>query len=132
MKFKAFIAAVLLALLTTTAQAEEPRFGQTAFAAEGSSSPQTSFTPDTPKIVLHVQLLDVPAGTKVAADWIAVRAAGAPDNFRIDGSTLDATGEDEAAFSLGKPDAGWPVGGYRVDLSINGKKLQSAEFKVAP
>jgi hypothetical protein len=132
MKFKAFIAAILLVLATATAQADEPRFGQTAFALEGSSSPQTSFTPDTPKIVLHVQLLEVPAGAKIASDWIAVQAAGAPENYRIDGVTVDATGENEAEFSLSKPDAGWPVGSYRVDLSINGKKLQSPEFKIAP
>ena len=63
MKFKAFITAILLVpmlvLAATTARADEPRFGQTAFAVEGSSSPQTSFTPDTPKIVLHVQLLEI-------------------------------------------------------------------------
>ena len=132
MKLRAFIAAIFLVSVATSAQAADPNYGHTAFAVEGSSSPQTSFTPDTAKIVLHVQLVDVPKGAKLSADWIAVQAAGAPDNYKIDSITVDATDQDEAEFSLSKPDAGWPVGSYRVDLSIDGKMLQSPSFKVAP
>ena len=33
--------------------------------------------------------------------------------------------------SLSKPNAGWPVGKYRVDLSIDGKVVGTAHFKIS-
>jgi hypothetical protein len=39
---------------------------------------------------------------------------------------------NQADFSLTKPNAGWPAGDYRVELSINGKHASTVHFKVAP
>ena len=33
-------------------------------------------------------------------------------------------------FNMSKPNAGWPVGDYRVDLFINGKPTGNAKFQV--
>jgi hypothetical protein len=127
------IAAVLLCL-SSAAFAGEPRFGQTAFALESGTAAQTVFAPDAPKIVLHVQVQDIPKGAKITADWIAVKTDVAPANYKIDSATLDIDRDiasDESSFSLSRPNAGWPVGDYKVDLSINGKVAKSPTFKVA-
>jgi hypothetical protein len=122
----------LALLVSTVAFAGNPRFGQTALAVADAKAAQTVFAPDTPKISLHAQILDMPEGTKLTADWIAVKTDVAPANYKIDSATVE-TEEDakEASFSLSKPNAGWPVGDYKVDLSIDGKAAISVAFKVA-
>jgi hypothetical protein len=127
------IAAVLLCL-SNAAFAGEPRFGQTAFSLQNGTSAQTVFAPDAPTIVLHAEVQDMPKGAKIAADWIAVKTDVAPANYKIDSAAIEIDKDiasDEASFSLSRPNAGWPVGDYRVDLSINGKVAKSAPFKVA-
>lgn len=39
------------------------------------------------------------------------------------------TGTGTTVFQISKPD-GWPVGKYRVEISLNGAPAQSAEFEV--
>lgn len=95
------IAAVLLCL-SGTAFAGEARFGQTAFALEQGTSAQTVFAPDAAKIVLHVQIQDMPKGTKIAADRIAAKTNAAPPNFKIDSANVELrqdVASDEASFS---------------------------------
>jgi hypothetical protein len=124
----------LALLVATSAFAGDARFGTTALAVEGSQKAQTVFAPDTPKIVLHVQILDMPAGAKLTASWIAVKTAVAPPNYKIDAADVKldkAVSSDESSFSMTKPNAGWPVGDYRVDLAINDKVAASVPFKVA-
>jgi hypothetical protein len=38
---------------------------------------------------------------------------------------------NKVQFSFSKPTAGWPVGDYRVDLFLDGKKATDVKFKVA-
>jgi hypothetical protein len=122
----------LAMLVSTVAFAESPHFGQTALALGDAKTAQTVFAPDAAKIVLHVQIVDMTEGTKLTADWIAVKTDVAPANFKIDSATTELEEDaEEATFSMSKPNAGWPVGDYKVDLSINGKVTTSVPFKVA-
>jgi len=125
--------AVVFAALFAAAPAlaADPSIGQTAFSLPDNGAAQQVFKPDAPKIVLHAQLLDAPKGTTVAADWIAEKTGGAPPNYKIDSAELTTTGEDELEFSLSKPTTGWPLGDYRVDLTIGGEQAKSAHFRVA-
>lgn len=124
-----------LALLAATAAfAAEPHYGRIALTTEGSTAVQAVFAPDTPKIVLHVEILDMPKGTKIAADWIAVKTDVAPANYKIDSAgeqLAEDVASDEKSFSLSKPDNGWPVGDYRIDLTIADKVAKSVPFQVA-
>jgi hypothetical protein len=43
---------------------------------------------------------------------------------------MPADGEGEADAGFIKPDAGWPAGDYRIDLSLNGEVKESVKFKV--
>ncbi|MGB3463198.1 hypothetical protein [Rhodanobacter lindaniclasticus] len=46
-----------------------------------------------------------------------------------DSKTLDATGPETTAFMISKPD-GFPVGNYKVDISLNGTQVASKDFSV--
>jgi hypothetical protein len=126
------VAAIFVAIFAVApAWADDTSIGRTAFTLPDGKEALTTFKPDAPKIVLHVEILNPSTGAKVGADWIAEKTGGAPPNFKIDGAELTLNGEDEATFSLSKPNAGWPVGAYRVDLSVNGEKAKSVTFEVA-
>ena len=115
-----------------SAAAGEPRFGQTAFTVADGSVAQLVFKPDTPKITLHAELLDVAKGTTLIASWIAEKTEVAPPNYKIDSAAVTSGIGADATFSLSKPDNGWPAGDYRVELSINGVPAKSAKFQIAP
>jgi hypothetical protein len=129
--FFAATCAVIALLAIDTAWAGEPRYGQAAFSMPDSKSAQLVFKPDTPKIVLHVELLDVPKGTTLAADWIAEKTEVAPANYKIDSAETAAGKSDEVEFTLSKPNTGWPTGDYRVELSIDGEHAKTVRFQVA-
>jgi hypothetical protein len=124
-----------LALAVSSAVlAAEPRFGLIGFSVNGHAVAQAVFTPDAPEIVLHVQLLDLPQGTKVTADWTVAKTDVVLPGFTLAFSEMevgDGAGANEAAFKIMKPDAGWPLGEYKVKLSIDGRPVTSVFFKVA-
>jgi hypothetical protein len=130
MKIQPLIAAGFGLLMLTAAYASEPRYGRIAFSGPDSLDAQEHFSTDAAKVVLHVELLDIPEGVKLGATWVAEKTSVAPPNFRIDTAETVAEGTNEASFSMTKPDAGWPVGVYRVDLSIGGATVKSARFSV--
>lgn len=91
----------------------------------------------TPEIFLICDSANVTKGQSVKAEWIAVDTNNAaPANYKIDEKTLavesDASDSNiwHASLSLTKPNKGWPVGSYRVDLMVNGEVDQSFKFTV--
>ena len=116
------------------AWAQNPHFADLKFSDSSDGDAMESFTPNTPKIYLHAGLEDMPSGTKLSSTWIAEDTHGAaPPNYKIDSVEFNVGGiVNVATFSLSKPNAGWPVGKYRVDLFINGKASGTAHFTVEP
>jgi hypothetical protein len=56
----------------------------------------------------------------------------APPNYKVDSvENSVAAGSTQYHGALSKPSTGWPEGDYRVDLFIDGKRVQQAGFKVA-
>ena len=77
------------------------------------------------------QLEDVDQDTKLSAAWIAEKTDAAPANYKIDSTDLTAkAGMDEATFTLSKPNNGWPVGKYRLEIYLGGKLVKSMPFSV--
>ncbi len=116
----------------TVAHAASPHYADMKLSDSDGGESSDSFTPDTAKIYLNAGLVDVPSGTKLSSTWIAEDTNGAaPANFKIDSVEL-TTGAltNVATFSLSRPNAGWPVGKYRVDLFIDGHAAGTMHFTV--
>ena len=124
--------AALAGLLLAASAYAAPHFADIKFSDSEGGDVSDTFAPDTPKIYLHAGLVDMPSGTKLASTWIAEDTKGAaPPNYKIDSVEFNVGGiVNVANFSLSKPNAGWPIGTYRVDLFINGEASGSAHFKV--
>jgi D-serine deaminase-like pyridoxal phosphate-dependent protein len=92
-----------------------------------------TFAADTAKLFVSADLTDdVKSNSKINVAWIAVDTGGAaPANFKIDESNFDAgVIDNHIDASLSKPDQGWPVGAYKVILSVNGKSMESVDFSI--
>jgi hypothetical protein len=124
-------AATIFFALQTHAGA--PRYTDLLLSDTKGGSAKQVFTPVTPKIFLSSKLADVPTGAKLTGTWIAEKTKAAPPNYRIDSVDLTVGPlMNRADFSLSKPNAGWPAGDYRVELSINGTLASTVRFKVSP
>ena len=127
------VTAIFALLFAISAHAGGAKYGALTFSDNHENDdPKSTFATDTPKIFLNAELIDFDGGEKVSGAWIAEKTDAAPPNYKID--SVDLTVGDSmnvATFSLSKPNAGWPVGDYRVDLTINGKPAGVARFKIA-
>lgn len=91
--------------------------------------PTTVFTPSS---IIHavVQIKDAPANTKFTAEFyvVDVGSAATPNSLII---STDVTGDGtrNIDFTL-TPTSPWPVGSYRVDISVNGQLEQSVTYTV--
>lgn len=111
--------------------AGSPRYSDMVLSDAKGGAAKSAFKPQTAKIFLHAKLVDVPSGSKVKSDWIAVKASGAPANYKIDSMELNVGAlVNSVDFNFSKPTAGWPEGDYRVDLFIDGKPAGNVKFQV--
>ncbi len=99
---------------------------------ESSKKPGSTFGVTTPKIFVFFDFENVGKGSALKGTWICEKSEAAPPNYKIDEATIDVglltnTGN----FSLSKPTNGWPVGTYRVELSIDNKLMDTVKFSVA-
>jgi hypothetical protein len=75
--------------------------------------------------------VDVPSGSRVKSEWIAVKAKGAPPNYKIDSVEMKVGPlMNQVDFHFSKPTAGWPEGDYRIALFINDKSAGEVKFRV--
>lgn len=113
----------------------DPGFRNVTFALVKDGPPESVFRPDAAKIFMRAELVDVPADAKMTCAWIATQAVGAPQNFVIDtadqiAGTVFGLRVNVLSCDLGKPNAGFPVGAYRVELLVDGKKTNEAAFEI--
>jgi hypothetical protein len=98
------------------------------------TGPTSEFKPDTPKIYCAWKVEGAKAGTPVRGVWIAedVGKATPHPNYKIDEVTYNppmgvAT---HGSFALNKPNTGFPVGKYRVELYLGGTLAKTLPFTV--
>lgn len=127
----AMIALAAVAFTPAESHAGPPRYADLVISDAKDGAARATFKPDTPKIFLRSKLVDMPSGTRLKADWVAVKVVGAPPNYTIDTTELKTGAMTNVAnFNFSKPTAGWPVGDYRVDLFIDDKPATRVPFKV--
>lgn len=102
-------------------------------ASEGAEETQATFAPDTAKIFLSADLTDaVASGSKLTVSWISVDSGGvAPANYKIDEVSFEiGMIENHVDASMTKPDAGWPVGTYQVQIAVDDALKETVDFAV--
>lgn len=132
MTTRALMAALALAGAAYGAWAAD-MLGEPKLSSEKDGASQSIFAPDATEIFLHVDLTGVASGSTFTCSWIAEDTHGAaPANFKIAATDFKVGAIDNVAdCSVSKPNAGWPVGAYRVDLAVNGQTIKNAKFSVA-
>jgi hypothetical protein len=89
------------------------------------------FSTNVPEIHAIVELSELQAGTRIRGAWISVDAIDVP-NYEIDAAEIVINqSEGVAHFSLSRPNNGWPVGNYKLDIYLNGKLSTIASFSIS-
>ncbi|HLY57939.1 MAG TPA: hypothetical protein VKS60_20420 [Stellaceae bacterium] len=106
--------------------------GTGATADNEITGESTKFAPDTADIFCVLEFEGSDTVKAIRGMLIAVDVgAKAPPNFKVLEKTLDFNNDSgNAKFDFSKPNAGWPVGKYKVDVYLNDKLAKSAPFTV--
>lgn len=128
-KFLAFLALSMMFCVSAFAGDAKVRV---AIAVDGDTKPATVFAPNTPELFAFILTEGTEKGDKARGVWIAEDTNGvAPANYKVDEATLTGDKDDfGGAFSLSKPNNGWPVGNYRVDVYIGDGLAGSTKFQI--
>lgn len=105
---------------------------EAAIAVDQDTKPATSFAADVPKLYAFFKTKGTEKGEKLRGVWIAEDVGeAAPSNTKIDEATLTADQDDfYGAFSLSKPNKGWPVGKYRVEIYDGDELATTVQFTI--
>lgn len=123
---------MLLGLLFAAPLFAAPHFTDIVVSDSKDGDAVETFAPTVGKIFVHAEMADIDKGAKMTGSWIAVDTHGAaPPNYKIDSADLVADGViNTVTYSLSKPNKGWPIGKYRVELSVDGKIVGTASFTI--
>jgi hypothetical protein len=102
-------------------------------AKELTGEATTTFPPNHPKIYLRWQGEALQKGDKIRSVWIAEDVGDvAPKNYKLDEVSMTADGPRAfGTFTITKPNKGWPVGKYRVDLYRGDEVMETLKFEIA-
>jgi len=132
--FITFLSAFILnSTIISVAQAEGGKLLRAAVAVDQDTEPTNHFSADTPKIYAFYLGEALKAGDKLRGVWIAEDVGtAAPKNTKIDEASIIAkSATDKGAFSLSKPDKGWPTGNYRIEIYVGEKLADTVKFKIS-
>jgi len=91
----------------------------------------SEFRPDTAKLVCVFKVAGAGIGTSVRGVWIAEDVGPvAPPNYKIDEKSLTLPFINAGRFSLTKPNGGWPVGAYRLEIYFGDVLAKTVKFTV--
>lgn len=94
-------------------------------------NPTTTFAPDTAKIFCVWKAVGIKAATALRGVWIAEDVGkAAPPNYKIDEATLHLPFANEGSFTLSKPNSGFPVGKYRLEIYVGTDLLKTVPFTI--
>src|ERR1700730_4442633 len=128
---QAFVLTILSLLCIAIARAGDVSVKVTMTTGP-SDDPKTVFASDTSKIYAMFKTTGAKNGDKIRGVLIAEDVGdAAPANTQVFDKTIDLEGDtDDGDFNFGKPNQGWPVGKYRVDVYLNGELATTTKFTV--
>jgi hypothetical protein len=93
----------------------------------------TKFDSDVPKLYARWQARDLAKGTNLRGAWIAEDVGEvAPPNYKVDEASVVAPEPPSSGvFSLSRPNAGWPIGSYRVEIYADEVLIETVKFRIA-
>src|SRR5204863_1514474 len=105
---------------------------EAVMAVDKDTKPATTFAADVPKIYAFFKTKGTEKGDKLRGVWIAEDVGdAAPANTKIDETTLTADQEDfYGAFALSRPNKGWPVGKYKIDMYVGDELATTVTFTI--
>ena len=119
----------------TRAQSSGKKSIHAFLAAEKGGKRTSSFSADAPVIYVVWKGEGLNVGDRIGVVWIAedVRGDARKDTQIRRADTAIYKQNADGAFSLNRPgDKTWPVGKYRVELSVNGVIAEVAKFTINP
>ena len=116
----------------SAARAMDVKIEVTLATDKDGESPTTTFATDTPLLFALFKTKGILDGDKIRGVWIAEDVGNAaPKETKIDEKTLDAEGDtDDGVFSLSRPNIGWPVGKYRLEIYVGKKLITTQKFTI--
>ena len=88
------------------------------------------FSTEIPVIHALIELSELSPGTLIKGAWISVDAIDVP-NYVIDAAEVTVNqSEATVHFSVSRPNNGWPVGNYKIDIYLNGRLTTMADFSI--
>lgn len=128
---KRFIALFASIVIFASAHAGDVKV-ESVIAVDGDTKPASTFTTDVPKLFAFFRTKGTEKGDTLRGTWIAEDVGdAAPANTKIDEATI--TGDEDnfhGAFSLSKPDKGWPVGKYKVEIHDGDELVTTVKFTI--
>jgi hypothetical protein len=105
---------------------------EAVIAVDSETKPTDVFSPTVAKLHAFFRSTGTEKGDRLRGVWIAEDVgSAAPANTKIDEATITADQEDfYGAFSLTKPDKGWPVGKYKVEIYLNDELVTTVKFSI--
>lgn len=109
-----------------------PKRLSVSFASDQFGKASTTFSSDTPQLYVRWQGQRLRKGGKVKAVWIAENIGeDFPQDYKVDEAS--ATVESQNAhgiFTLARPESGWTIGDYRVELYVDDVFVDAAKLKI--
>lgn len=92
----------------------------------------TTFSSDTPQIYVRWQGQRLRKGGKVKAVWIAENIGeDYPQDYKIDEASATVEGQNaRGAFTLARPEDGWTIGDYRVEIYVDDVLVEAVKLKI--
>ena len=118
---------------SVTSKPEEKKALGAALAKELTGEPTTIFTDDIPKIYARWQGETLKKGDTIRAVWMTEDVgAAAPPNYKVAETSKTATEPRSfGTFTLSKPNKGWPVGKYRLELYVGSELVETLRFTIS-
>ncbi len=123
-----FLPLIMLISIACSFSASTAKISDAYMARDEAGNDRTDVFAPEDAFYCIVELANAPDDTEVKASWYAVDVEGADPNTLIDEYAL-TTGDATLPFNLVN-DTPWPVGKYKVDISLNGEVKQTFEFSV--